>query len=96
MNKVEWIDRTAKRASVSYAQAELILMSGLKTIEKTIENGDPVQLVGFGTFIAKRDLRIPQRDPETGASVWTEPKTRAVFNPGKRLREAAARSTQES
>jgi DNA-binding protein HU-alpha len=50
MNKTELVDAIAAKADMSKAQAKVALEQILETITQSLKEGDPVQLVGFGTF----------------------------------------------
>ena len=50
MNRIELIEKLAKQHELSKAEAGRILQTLTSTIIAAVKKGDPVQLVGFGTF----------------------------------------------
>ena len=50
MNKSELVDQIADSADISKADAGRALDAALGAITKSLQNADPVVLVGFGTF----------------------------------------------
>ena len=50
MNKGEIISNVAEKAGISKKDAEKSVNALLEVITETLQNGEKVQLVGFGTF----------------------------------------------
>lgn len=85
MNKAELIDKLAKDAGITKAQANSALDSFTDAVTKTLKAGDKVTLVGFGTFsISKRQARTG-RNPQTGEAIKIKAKKVARFKAGKEL-----------
>lgn len=90
MNKANLIDIVAQEASLTKGQAGKAIDAVLNSIEKALEKGEKVTLVGFGTFsVAQRKARTG-RNPSTGAPLNIPAKQVPKFVPGAKLREAAA------
>ena len=69
MNKTELIDTIAAKTDKNKSDAKQILEAALAAIQETLEKGDQVQLVGFGTFkVSHRNARTG-RNPRTGESI---------------------------
>jgi nucleoid DNA-binding protein len=63
----------------------------LETIIGSLKKGEPVTLVGFGTFsVAKRAARIG-RNPQTGKEIKIKSKKVPKFSAGKKMKEAVAK-----
>ena len=62
MNKSELIDHIADAADISKADAGRALDATLQAITESLKQSDPVQLVGFGTFLVR------DRAARTGAT----------------------------
>jgi DNA-binding protein HU-beta len=91
MNKGDLIERIAKDAKLSKAQATKALDSALSGIQATLKRGGKVTLVGFGTFgVGKRKARTG-RNPQTGAKLKIAARKVAKFSPGAGLRKAVNR-----
>lgn len=83
MNKAELVDKIAKDAEITKAQANEALDSFTKSVVTTLKKGDKVTLVGFGTFsVTKRSARIG-RNPQTGKEIKIPAKKVAKFKAGK-------------
>lgn len=50
MNKTELIKNVAQSADISQKDASVAVQSVFDTITNALQNGDKVQLIGFGTF----------------------------------------------
>lgn len=88
MNKKELIESIAGAADISKAAAEKALNGTLAAIAESLNNGDKVTLVGFGTFsVSKRDAR-QGRNPQTGKTIKIEAKKVVKFKAGSKLSEA--------
>jgi DNA-binding protein HU-beta len=83
MNKAELVDKIAKDADITKAQANEALDSFTKSVVTALKKGDKVTLVGFGTFsVTKRTARIG-RNPQTGKEIKIPAKKVAKFKAGK-------------
>lgn len=88
MNKGDLISKVAEGAGVSKAQAEDALNAVLEGIGGSLQAGEAVTLVGFGTFsINRRDARSG-RNPQTGETIQIAAKNVIKFKPGKKLTES--------
>ena len=66
---------------------ERIVNTVFEEITKAMENGERVELRGFGAFSVKqRDARVG-RNPRTGEAVQVEAKNVPFFKAGKLLRD---------
>ena len=66
MNKTDLIDAIAADASITKVAAKSALESFLKNVSETLQKGDKVALVGFGSWsVSKREAR-EGRNPQTG------------------------------
>ena len=59
MNKSELTDTIAEEADISKASAARALDAALDAIATSLRNGEPVALVGFGTFSVRERGREP-------------------------------------
>ena len=88
MNKSELIDSIAAQADISKAAAARALEAVLDGVTQTLQKGDSVTLVGFGTFaVTKRPARVG-RNPRTGAEIKIKAAKLPKFRPGKALKDA--------
>ena len=88
MNKTELVDAIAAKADMSKAQAKVALDQILETITQSLKEGDPVQLVGFGTFKVNSRSARTGRNPQTGAEIKIPASKNPVFKAGKALKDS--------
>ena len=90
MNKTELIEAIATRSKTTKAQTAIILDELLEVIQKTLVEGDNVQLVGFGSFSVTERASREGRNPSTGEPMVIPSKKVVKFKPGKGLSDAAS------
>ena len=88
MTKSELIARLAEQnPSLYHRDLEQLVNTVFETITKALEDGDRVELRGFGAFsVREREARIG-RNPRTGEPVNVEAKRMPFFKMGKGMRE---------
>ncbi|MCM8829560.1 MAG: HU family DNA-binding protein [Candidatus Omnitrophica bacterium] len=87
MNKAELVDAVAKVVSTK-KEAAAAVDAVLDAITGSLKKGQPVTLVGFGTFkVAKRKARTG-RNPRTGKEIKIPAKKVPVFRAGSELKKA--------
>lgn len=88
MNKTELIDAMAKETGLTKKDLESTLKAFIEVVTKSMTKGDPVQLVGFGTFdVGKRAAR-EGRNPKTGETIKIAAAKTPKFKAGKALKDA--------
>ena len=70
-----------------YRDIEKIINSILKEIVNALEDGNRVELRGFGAFAVKKRKERLGRNPKTGQNVKVKDKTVPYFRTGKTLRQ---------
>jgi DNA-binding protein HU-beta len=88
VNKSELIDAIASGADISKASAGRALDSMVDAITESLRKGDPVALVGFGTFSVKDRAARQGRNPQTGATIQIPAAKVPGFKAGKGLKDA--------
>jgi DNA-binding protein HU-beta len=87
MNKADLINEVAKVVSTK-KEAQAAVDCVVDAITKTLKKGQPVTLVGFGTFkVIKRKAR-KGRNPQTGAEIKISASKAPKFVAGKALKDA--------
>lgn len=87
MNKTELIEHIAKQADISKAAAARALEAMIGGVTSTLRKGEPVSLVGFGTFAVGRRAARTGRNPRTGDPIAIEAMKVPKFRPGKALKD---------
>lgn len=88
MNKSELTDAIADEADISKASAARALDAALNAIQGSLQNGEPVALVGFGTFSVRERGARTGRNPRTGEDIEIAAAKLPAFKPGKALKDA--------
>ena len=90
MNKSELIDAIASSAELTKADAARALDATVAAVTAALVAGDPVTLVGFGTFSVKKRAARKGRNPKTGETIDIAASTVPDFKAGKSLKDAVA------
>ena len=88
MNKTDLINAVAKLTSLSKADAGRSVDAFIESVTKSLKKGDPVTLVGFGTFAVKKRAARKGRNPRTGAEIKIAAAKVPGFRAGKSLKDA--------
>ncbi|GAC1386357.1 MAG: hypothetical protein NVSMB33_15980 [Ktedonobacteraceae bacterium] len=80
--------RIAQQADISQKQAQAALEAMLKTIRESLQHGDEVRLVGFGSFKVRRSAARKGVNPRDRQPIEVPAKERVRFVPGKELANA--------
>ena len=88
ISKGDLVSYIAQGTSLTKANAQKALEAALKGIEESLQKGEDVRLIGFGSFSVSK---IPARDgvnPRTGEKLKIAARNRPVFKAGKELKDA--------
>ena len=88
MNKSELTEAIAQSADISKSAAARALDAAIDAMTKSLCDGKPVMLVGFGTFLVRERAARTGRNPQTGESMAIAASRVAAFKPGKALKDA--------
>lgn len=88
MNKSNLVDVMAADAGISKAAAKKSLESFLENVQGSLNKGDRVSLVGFGSWsVSKRSAR-EGRNPQTGKTIKIPAKNVVKFKAGSDLQKS--------
>ena len=87
MTKADLVEKVADKASLSKAEAEVVVNTVLDSIVQSLRLGDKIELRGFGSFRLRMRRPRQGRNPKTGTKVDVPGKAVPYFKPGKELRE---------
>jgi DNA-binding protein HU-beta len=88
MNKAELVDAIAKKTSSTKASVETTLDALMETVTGSLSKGEPVALIGFGTFSMSKRAARKGRNPATGAEIKIPASKVAKFAAGAKLKKA--------
>ena len=91
MNKAELIAAVAEKTARSKKDSEAAVNAALDAITASLESGEKVQLVGFGSFEVKSRAARVGRNPSTNAVIEIPASKVPVFKAGKALKDAVAK-----
>ncbi|MFD1955738.1 HU family DNA-binding protein [Paenibacillus thailandensis] len=87
MNKSELISKVAELADLSKKDATKAVDAVFEAISEALQNGDKVQLVGFGNFEVRERQARKGRNPQTGEEIDIAASKMPAFKPGKSLKD---------
>lgn len=87
MNKSDLVKAMSEKSNEPKKSTEATLNAFIEVVSSELKNGPKVQLVGFGSFEAKKRAERTGRDPQTGNSVKIPARISPVFKAGKALKE---------
>ncbi|MEE9364491.1 MAG: HU family DNA-binding protein [Cellulophaga sp.] len=85
MNKTELIDAMAADSGITKASAKKALESFLGNVEGSLNKGNRVSLVGFGSWSVSRRNAREGRNPQTGKTIQIAAKNVVKFKAGAEL-----------
>ena len=85
MNKAQLISKIAEDAGITNAQAGKALGAVINGVTSTLESGDKLTLVGFGTFSTSERAARKGRNPRTGETLNIAARKVVRFKAGKDL-----------
>ncbi|OUB08486.1 HU family DNA-binding protein [Bacillus cereus] len=88
MNKTELVQKVALESELTKKEASLAVDAVFQSIQHALQNGDNVQLLGFGTFEVRERAAREGRNPQTGESMTIPASKVPAFKAGKALKEA--------
>ncbi|MGR5865059.1 HU family DNA-binding protein [Bacillus cereus] len=88
MNKTELIKKVAMESELPKPKASLAVDAVFQSIQNALQNGENVQLIGFGTFEVRERAAREGRNPQTGESMTIPASKIPAFKAGKTLKEA--------
>jgi integration host factor subunit beta len=104
MTKAELVEDVARAAELTKKDAERLVELVFESIIETLNQGEKIELRGFGSFRVRERGARRGRNPKTGDPVNIPAKRVPYFKPGKELKElineesapAAAPSSSET
>ena len=88
MNKSELVTKVAETADLSKKDVTKAVDAVFDAISEALQNGDKVQLVGFGNFEVRERAARKGRNPQTGKEIEIAASKVPAFKPGKALKDA--------
>ena len=90
MTRSELGDALANRQGMAQKKAEAVVVTIFEAMAEALNEGDRIELRGFGSFAIREYRPYTGRNPKTGESIAVKPKKLPFFKAGKELRENLA------
>ena len=88
MNKAELVGAIAEKSGMTKKDSEKVLNALLDSIVSALKKSKKVQIIGFGTFEAKKRNAREGINPRTGKPIKIAAATVPSFKAGKALKDA--------
>ncbi|HOJ12273.1 MAG TPA: HU family DNA-binding protein [Clostridiales bacterium] len=87
MNKTELVNSISAKTGLSKKNSEAALNAFVSSVEESLQNGEKVVLVGFGTFEVRERAERKGRNPQTKEEIVIPASKAPVFKAGKGLKD---------
>ena len=87
VTKSELIERISEKLKLPNGKAEQIVNCVFDSMVKALQEGEGIEIRGFGSFTVREYKAYEGRNPRTGENVHVAPKKLPFFKVGKDLRE---------
>ena len=87
MNKTELITQVAQKSDLTKKDAEKAVKSVFEAISDSLQKGDKVQIIGFGTFEVRQRKAREGRNPRNNEVIKIEASKTPAFKAGKQLKD---------
>lgn len=87
MNKSDLISHVAEASELGKKEATKAVDAVFEAIATALQNGEKVQLVGFGNFEIRERSARKGRNPQTGEEIEIPASKIPAFKPGKALKD---------
>ena len=88
MGRTELVKCIANETKLTKVDAKKALKAILTAISSSLQKGEEVKLIGFGTFSVQQSAAREGRNPKTGEKIKIKARKRPVFRAGKELKES--------
>ncbi len=90
MNKAELITKLAEQAELSKSDATKALGAVIEIISASLAKGEPVVLIGFGSFQVRDRAARAGHNPRTGKKIEIAASRQPTFKAGRTLKDRVA------
>ncbi len=87
MTKADLVEKLAEKINLTKKQTEVIVNTVFQSITDALNQGNKVELRGFGSFRVRHRNSREGRNPKSGQKVTVPAKKVPFFKAGKELRE---------
>ena len=87
LTKADLVEEVVKVTELPRKESETIVETIFEGIIGALQNGDKIEIRGFGSFRTRQRRGRIGRNPKTGAKVEVPPKRIPFFKPSKELKD---------
>ena len=87
MNKKELAAEMAQKSGLAKKDAEKALDAFIEAVSGSLQKGESVQLIGFGTFEVRQRAARDGKNPRTGETIHMPAARVPAFKAGKGLKD---------
>ncbi|EQB63564.1 MAG: DNA-binding protein HU [candidate division Zixibacteria bacterium RBG-1] len=86
MTKADLVEMVASKTGLTRSDVAAVVDEFLEAVKKTLENGNNIEIRGFGTFKIKARKARKARNPRTGEEVPVPDRKVPVFKPSNEFK----------
>jgi len=86
MTKADLVERVAEKTGLTRTDVMVVVENFLAQIKKSLEEGQNIEIRGFGTFKVKARKARKARNPRTGEEVPVPDRKVPVFKPSNEFK----------
>ncbi len=86
MNKNDLVNNVAEQTKLTKADCQRVLDAAIDILRKNVKKGNPIRLVGFGTFLKSKRSARKGRNPQTGEEIRIKAHWVPKFRAGKEFK----------
>jgi DNA-binding protein HU-beta len=94
MNKREMVENIAEATGLTKKDTERAVTQAFQEIAGALAKGEPVQILGFGSFTVRERSARTGRNPKTGEPIAIKSARIPSFRPGMTLKNSVMDSGQ--
>jgi nucleoid DNA-binding protein len=94
MTKAELVEKVAEKTGLTKNDVAVTVDTFLDSIKSTMENGNNIEIRGFGAFKIKERKARKARNPRTGEEVPVPSRRVPVFKPSNEFKNMVMKSNQ--
>tara|TARA_B100001029_G_scaffold160504_1_gene148564 strand:+ start:269 stop:562 length:294 start_codon:yes stop_codon:yes gene_type:complete len=92
MTKADIVEKVSKKTGFTKVETDYIFNTILETIKNSLENGERIEIRGFGNFAVKHLPGKEARNPKTNEKVWVKERYLPKFKVSKLLIDSVNKS----
>jgi len=86
MTKADLVEEVAGKTGLTRTDVAVVVEAFLEAVKKSLENGNNIEIRGFGTFKVKQRKARKARNPRTGIEVPVPDRKVPVFKPSNEFK----------